>query len=207
MLFVEAKPSEERNSGRDRPHPMCDKSRMNLVHIKAPIESGCKSILKTLPHLRPPDHRKRRQSQEPRNRWDSPRQARPGWSPGAWPGQHQPRRWLLRQRTLATTSIITSSSPNKRRLTRPSRHRSQHRQEHPPKELRNLPQRLPACTRDIIAIIITERKEKPRTCRPCVQHVRLVRLCDLLTSVLLGDRARPRGSCLPGQLGISEVSI
>lgn len=112
MLFVEAKPSEERNSGRDRPHPMCDKSRMNLVHMKAPIESGCKSILKTLPHLRPPDHRKRRQSQEPRNRWDSPRQARPGWSPGAWPGQHQPRRWLLRQRTLATTSIITSPSPN-----------------------------------------------------------------------------------------------
>ena len=112
MLFVEAKPSEARNSKRDRPHPMCDKSRMNLVHMKAPIESGCKSILKTLPHLRPPDHRKRRQSQEPLNRWDSPRQARPGWSPGAWPGQHQPRRWLLRQRTLATTSIITSLSPN-----------------------------------------------------------------------------------------------
>ena len=81
------------------------------VHMKAPIESGCKSILRTLPHLRPPDHRRRRQSQEPRNRWDSPRQARPGLSPGAWPGQHQPRRWQLRQRTLAT-SIITSLSPN-----------------------------------------------------------------------------------------------
>ena len=174
------------------------------VHMKAPIESGCKSILKTLPHLRPPDHRKRRQSQEPRNRWDSPRQARPGWSPGAWPGQHQPRRWLLRQRTLATTSIITSPSPNVDSPAQVVTGAGVDRNILRRSSVTSLSGFLPA-QRDINIAI--KEKGRTRTCRPCVQHVRLFQLCDLLTSVLLGDRARPRGSCLPGQLGISEVSI
>ena len=174
MLFVEAKPSEERNSGRYRPHPMCDKSRMNLVHMKAPIESGCKSILKTLPHLRPPDHRKRRQSQEPRNRWDSPRQARPGWSPGAWPGQHQPRRWLLRQRTLATTSIITSPSPNVDSPAQVVTGAGVDRNILRRSCVTSLSGFLPA-QRDIIAIIIERKRKNTRAGNLCTREYSVLR--------------------------------
>ena len=40
LLFVEAKPSEERNSGRESPHPMWDKLCTSQTHMKVRIESS-----------------------------------------------------------------------------------------------------------------------------------------------------------------------